>query len=337
MFDYMNASVFRFSSICLLVLWLLSACAEQGNKSSDYYDPGDAPSHGQDIQAGKYGLSMPDSMTVGQSEDITLLIAMGLSDSTLREAVLGDVPAASQAGWQVLTENIKVGNRMRAKLLDVSDPANPAFQIQSFTSETQYVALLAGESTTWKWEVRPLLAGEHQLRLLIEILYGSEQTPRSVEVEKRTISIKASSGTQALDQFPSSIPPWLWAVGGVVVLLGGGGFWFWRQKTTPAKGNDLSPDANFVQKARFFIEQGELPKALDLLKVEMESRLEVEEIPEDEEVYNTLLLQLSRLNQSQKNVNLGIKQEEDLDQTKAKVTYAVLQLLDELEADMKTS
>lgn len=314
----------------LLPILLVSCVSPQSD--NEYHDgenpsAGDVPSNSVgDMPMGKYGLSLPDTMEVGQAARVTLLIGTVLEDSALKKALLENVPPQEQAEWQVFTEEIQIASKMRARL---QAPQTEIFEINSLTDPEQYIELAEDQTTNWTWFVKPLKPGQHELFLDIAILKGPDATPRSIRVAERLITVRATA--IAKEQAPKY---GLWGgMGAGAALLFIGIRWLLsRRKKAPTDAQLL--DGSVFGQSRYRLKQGNVPMALEVLEKFYEEKLAqqgTEQNPDDEEVYNAVLLHTSRLRRAMADYDEGKIGKDDLNQTENRVSAAVLKLIDKWE------
>lgn len=101
---------------------------------------------------------IPDTITCGEFGSVELCIT---KNKRTTDFVLKDGDA--------VIDSIRVGNKMSIQLIDVEN----AFQIKELSSSVQTVED-GDEFTTWKWLIKPLTSGRHQLAINISIVGGKD-------------------------------------------------------------------------------------------------------------------------------------------------------------------
>lgn len=164
-----------------------------------------------ELRDGNLAHDIPRGMERDELYVVTLLVSPSASAEVL-VARLSSTAATSHAG-------VRVGERMEAKLSGAS------FEIRSITPSLQAVGL--GEPTEWRWEVKPLRSGIHNLHLDLSVLLtvSGTTTPRSIKTfaEKVTVSVEL---TTVLSAFLQSNWQWLWAA-----VLVPAAVWLWKRRT----------------------------------------------------------------------------------------------------------
>lgn len=151
----------------------------------------------------------PNTINVQETAQIQLLLSLQKSIEELTAALTAE---GVRAG-----ETVKVSNRMEARL------TGPNFQITAITPEEQ--AISATENTEWRWEIKPTIAGQHNLHLTLTALINVEgtNTRRSIRTFDRIIEVEVTPGQMAWEFF-KKYWQWLWAV--VLVPIVG---WVWKK------------------------------------------------------------------------------------------------------------
>ncbi len=111
-----------------------------------------------------------DTMQVNKTYIATLALARNSALGPLKMKVL-EVSDATDDNVIVDTI-IQLGKRMRANLLDLGPKYDKSFRIELLGDDEQNL-----NNTTesyWQWNIEPLKAGQHKLKLSIQVLLGDE-------------------------------------------------------------------------------------------------------------------------------------------------------------------
>jgi len=111
------------------------------------------------LETGTIAYSIPDTMTYGQVETITLRI-------TKNETVEVITHGIAQPDRILVLENVRVSPLMTAELIDPS-PDKACFVIKGINTTEQNIEEQG--FTQWEWTVKPVKAGSHPLKLLIKV------------------------------------------------------------------------------------------------------------------------------------------------------------------------
>lgn len=152
--------------------------------------------------SGSIAYNRPDSMDLGQTATIELLLHPSLSEGELSTQV-------SEPG-SVQTATIEITPQMKAVLLS---PLPEAFSIQPFQEEVQLIS--ATETTHWSWAVTARKSGTQRLVLVVSRLVKYEGLDYWREVETYRADIQI---TVPLSQRITSVD-WKWLISVVVAVI----------------------------------------------------------------------------------------------------------------------
>lgn len=179
----------------------------------------------QELPTGNIAFNAPDSMVLGQTYGIHLLLSPRQSVQELQAELQRRV-----AGQNVLEgAQISIAPDMEARL------SGQDFTIGAVTPERQAVS--AEQETDWQWDVTPKEAGAQELHLTLNVILtvGKSSLPRSLRTFDRRIMVQVTWG-QRLSGFVTSNWQWLWTV--LVVPLAA---WAWQ--TLKKRGRKRTPHA----------------------------------------------------------------------------------------------
>jgi hypothetical protein len=127
--------------------------------------------------------NVPDSLTLGTTATVALVLHRTLSGDSLR-VVVGTIVADTNARVQVAA--VQVSDRMSAKL------EGQGFEI---TPPDERIQLFASRDTAvWEWQVTPRRGGLQPLRLTVMALVkvGDSETPKRFVVLRRDINVRVT-------------------------------------------------------------------------------------------------------------------------------------------------
>jgi hypothetical protein len=162
---------------------------------------------------GSIAYNKPESMTLGQTATIELLLSPSLSKEQLGTQV------TENGAVQIAT--IEITPRMKAVLLS---PLEEAFIIQPIHEEVQLIS--ASETTQWAWFVTAKKSGTQRLVLVLYRLvkYEGQDYWREVETYKADIKISIPFAQRVLSM------DWKWIISILVALLSLPFFWRWSAR-----------------------------------------------------------------------------------------------------------
>ena len=152
----------------------------------------------------------PSTIKLDETAQLQLLLSLQKSIEELSRAI---VEAGAREGAKV-----KVSNRMEARL------SGPTFQITAITTEEQAIGSV--DTIEWKWEIKPTVAGRHNLHLTLTALINVDgaATRSSVRTFNRTIEVEVTARQRALE-FVEKNWQWLWAA--ILLPIAG---WLWKRR-----------------------------------------------------------------------------------------------------------
>jgi hypothetical protein len=122
-----------------------------------------------EIEVGDINYVVNDTMVIG----VTTEVNMTISHNVDIEEIINDVETFNEDN--VVSEEIRIAPVMRAKLID---PSGVNFRIIPTTNEEQF--LEDEEFTLWTWNVTPLLKGDNELELVVDIIIDDRS--KSIQV-----------------------------------------------------------------------------------------------------------------------------------------------------------
>jgi len=121
-----------------------------------------------------------DTMIIGNTTEINMTISHNVENST----IISEVETFTNNNLH--TEEIRIAPVMKAKLID---PAGINFRIIPTTSEEQF--LEDNDYTLWTWNVTPLLKGENELKLVVDIIIDNKN--KSIQVFEGVIHVYSNT------------------------------------------------------------------------------------------------------------------------------------------------
>jgi hypothetical protein len=127
-----------------------------------------------------------DTMKIKKSYIATLILGKDQQLATLKEEVLSSSNAGDQNYKQDST--VEIGNKMRAKLLDMSGATNKGFDIELIGGEEAAVQSLTEKrkKAVWNWKLTPQTPGLQELKLAITVI---EKDGEAVTLPTRNIPV----------------------------------------------------------------------------------------------------------------------------------------------------
>ena len=161
------------------------------------------------MSSANIAFNSPQTLNLDDTAEIQLLLSLKKSVEELRREITSPGPTEGAV--------VKVANRMQARLTG-SD-----FQITAITPEEQ--AIGSNGTVQWKWEIKPLSVGRHNLHLTLTAIFNVDgaTTRRSIRTFDRTIDVEVTRG-QVVAGFIKNNWQWLWAA----ILLPVAG-WLWKR------------------------------------------------------------------------------------------------------------
>lgn len=151
----------------------------------------------QEMEIGAIAFNAPSRLNISDSQQIQLLLSLSEPMEQLQEQV--------QASGETIGANIKVSNRMEARL------TGTMFNISAVTPEVQ--AISKSLPTEWRWEVSPIKEGNYNLHLTLTALLevDGRETPRTIRTFDQIISVEVTT-SQRIKGFINDNWRWFWAV-----------------------------------------------------------------------------------------------------------------------------
>lgn len=164
------------------------------------------------MHSANVAFNSPQTLNLSETANIQLLLSLKKSIEELRREIASSGPTEGAS--------VKVANRMEARL------TGPNFQITAITTEEQ--AIGANDTVEWKWEIKPLATGTHNLHLTLTAIFNIDgaTTRRSIRTFDKTIEVEVTP-RQIVVGFVVKNWQWLWAA--VLLPIGG---WFWKRRTS---------------------------------------------------------------------------------------------------------
>lgn len=168
------------------------------------------------IQIGEISYNLPDTMTYGKVEIITLRIAKQEEDSVL-------IAETSSGNPFVIVKGIRVSSIMTAELIDPS-PDKSMFIIKPLSSIEQNIEDYG--YTQWEWSVKPVKAGKHPLKLVIKVkLFGENGSSiKDIPVYDNNIYVHAKPAA-AVASFWDKY--WQWIISTFLIPIF---IYFWKNR-----------------------------------------------------------------------------------------------------------
>jgi hypothetical protein len=154
-------------------------------------------------------------MRLSDSEAIALIASPSMDADTMSAELRNRIGGA---------DSIEIATLRIAPLMEARLEGAPAFEITALTPLQQPVSRSA--PTEWRWTVRAMQTGRHQLHLTINaiITVAGERYPRSIDVLNRDIDVEITA-RQRIGIFLAA--NWQWLLGTLVIPFA---VWLWNQK-----------------------------------------------------------------------------------------------------------
>lgn len=178
-------------------------------------DFGEVDQYLQAMPLGSIAYNAPDSMLLGETQEVYLLLSPTASVADLQKGLESRI----QGNQPLEGAQIKIAERMQASL------TGAGFEVSPRGPQTQLVS--QSEPTEWRWNVTPKQTGALQLQLdVYALLIPKDGTPlpRKIRTFSRPINVKVTF-SQRIAGFVSGNWQWLWAT--FLVPLAG---WFWAHR-----------------------------------------------------------------------------------------------------------
>jgi LPXTG-motif cell wall-anchored protein len=273
------------------------------------------------IARGLMSILIPDTMELNIPEVVTVMIS-GDTSLAARERVVDefidqqDLPPEDIP--KVRDELIKITEIMRAELRDPSPPNNRNFFIDPPGQREQKVDLYGEDPTIWNWTVTPLKKGEHQLNVIVYIIFdqnGKEVPKEELQIFKIDIIVKQTFLEKN----------WAWLLGGGLAILG---LLLWlflfRKKEKQKERLQLQLPH---QQIMGLIGEGELKDALEKLETALDGV--------SDKYHQQVILFKSRLAENEENINQGVVDTKDATLEQTRITKGVLALMGKLKEEFE--
>lgn len=191
--------------------------ASSPNNSSDE-DLSDVDRRLADLPLGNIAFNTPESIPLGESARIELLVSMKEAEEELRRAV--------RAAGPVESARVKISDQMEARLTGLG------FRIEAITPERQ--AVTRGERTQWQWQIEPNKSATLELHLTLSALIEVNGAPstRAIRTFERTIQVEVPLVHRLADVVSGNLE----LLTTVVLIPVAGGIWrLSRKKKQAAK------------------------------------------------------------------------------------------------------
>jgi len=280
---------------------------------------------------GQIAYRIQDSMIVNSLSRIAMTISDKkiLKDSinkTIQDlTIIGNKPKSTKQDIKI--ENIKIGEKMRARLIDPQAPSYPAFNINALSNEMQHVDLNDEKLTSWQWDVYPLKVGDYILNLVVDvvILTESKETQTTIPVFDKEITVSSGDTLNNKDEKIWTIE---FILSCIIILILSVIFALCLhlryKKKSKNLGEFLKKDSlkNLKeQEIKNLIKKGKIEKALDLIE---------EYVKNDDEMLNQVIIHKSRLSNLKQRNDIGESSNEEISMGKVKINLALLKILEEV-------
>jgi hypothetical protein len=160
----------------------------------------------------------PRQIMVGERRDVMLLLDLDRPIVELKSEI-------TETGERI-GARIRVTETMEAQL------KGDSFAVTSITPARQ--AVVPGEPTEWRWQVKPEEAGTHSLFLTLTafVEVGGSERSKSIRSFEHTIVVEVRPFFARAEDFFADNWQWLWTA--LLVPLAG---WLWRWKTMKPESN----------------------------------------------------------------------------------------------------
>lgn len=286
---------------------------------------------------GNLAYNIPDSMELNKNYLITLSISRYISLTELSQEVLKystsekftTIDTNKIELKKIRTDTTIIGKYLIIKLIDPYKENSPNYSIRSLTKDEQIVDLKNMSSTTWQWDIIPLLEGEHPLILSISLKFNDENETfiKSIPVYRKTILIYSKSVIRNVNWY-------IYLFCFVPILL----FVFFlklrkhknRLSFSITSSNEYQKQKSingilqYTIKIKDYIASGKLEKSIEELVL-------LAKYIKDSEIENQVILQSAYLNGYKQKVIMGTLTNEELNLERNKIINALLFILDRID------
>jgi len=176
---------------------------------------GDVDSALGELVQGRIAFNAPERMRLNDSESIALIASPSMDAKSLSAELRDRIGGA---------DPIEIATLEIAPLMEARLEGAPAFDITELTPVQQPVS--RSTPTEWRWTVRAVQTGHHQLHLTINaiITVSGERYPRSLDVLNRDIDVQISA-RQRVAMFVGA--NWQWLIGTLILPFA---VWLWNYR-----------------------------------------------------------------------------------------------------------
>lgn len=163
------------------------------------------------MKSANLAFNSPQTINLNDTAQIQLLLSLNKSIEDLQREINSSVSGPREGA------SIKVANRMEARL------TGPNFQITAITTEEQ--AIGANDTVEWRWEIKPLTTGRHNLHLTLTAIFNVDgsTTRRSLRTFDKSIEVEVTTRQIAIDFIEKY---WQWIL---VAVLWPIASWIWKR------------------------------------------------------------------------------------------------------------
>lgn len=249
--------------------------------------------------SGKITYSIPDTMLLGQSYKIEMVI----SDNINTIPLLNKISTFTNKRY-IVSEKIPIANKMKAILIDPSP--DTSFFILPITNQIQEIGLKSDTYTLWQWNITPLRQSKKTINLSVEILLNN--TLRSIPIFDKKILIVTK---QYLN--------YRFMVLGSIIILLIATLFYWKTMIKNNKGNSTS----WIYEVKELLKNNMIMQALDLLDTKLKSI--------DKERHKQIIMHKARFSLITEQLNMNIISNADAQINYSQITYAILNLVEMIE------
>ena len=169
------------------------------------------------INKGVIAYAVPDSMVVGVQSKVKVRISKEQDTQLL---IFGDkkIPIADGKEKTTITiESVRVAPEMSAKLISL-DSAIKTHLTSSLTQDIEDKGY-----TEWEWEITPLSAGSHELKLIVSVI-SEDHIPKDIVVFDRTIETHSNFSFSAMEFIHNY---WHYAMATFIIPIFS---WWWKKR-----------------------------------------------------------------------------------------------------------
>lgn len=156
------------------------------------------------ISKGSINYVVQDTMIVNKISEVNMTISQGVD----KERIISEIKTFNKLNLH--TDSIRVSPVMRARLVDASGGIN--FRVVSKTNEEQF--LEEGDYTRWTWDVTPLIKGNNNLSIVVDIIFNNKS--KSIQVYDGVIYVY-SDESFLIKMWNFIIEHWEFIISGLLV------------------------------------------------------------------------------------------------------------------------